>query len=91
MKHRSIYLTLLLWCFLCIGNLWAYDFEKDGIYYNITSSEAPYTVEVTYSGTMLAASILDSSLNNQTISVTEEEYDGVFCSRQFEWASDPKE
>ena len=52
MKHRSIYLTLLLWSFLCIGNLWAYDFEKDGIYYNITSSEAPYTVEVTYSGTI---------------------------------------
>ena len=52
MKHRSIHLTLLLWSFLCIGNLWAYDFEKDGIYYNITSSEAPYTVEVTYSGTI---------------------------------------
>ena len=29
----------------------AYDFEAGGIYYNITSSSAPYTVAVTYSGT----------------------------------------
>ncbi len=28
----------------------AHDFEVDGIYYNITSSKAPYTVEVTYRG-----------------------------------------
>ncbi len=29
----------------------AHDFEVDGIYYNITSSSEPYTVEVTYKGT----------------------------------------
>ena len=29
----------------------AYDFDAGGIYYNITSSSAPYTVAVTYSGT----------------------------------------
>ncbi len=28
----------------------AHDFEVDGIYYNITSSSEPYTVEVTYKG-----------------------------------------
>ena len=40
---------------------------------------------------MLAASILDSSLDDQTISVTEEEYEGEFCSRQFEWSRSPEE
>lgn len=39
MKHRSIYLTLLLWSFLCIGNLWAYDCVIDGIYYNLNQEE----------------------------------------------------
>ena len=29
----------------------AHDFESGGIYYNITSSTAPYTVAVTYQGT----------------------------------------
>ena len=29
----------------------AHDFEAGGIYYNITSSSAPYMVEVTYKGT----------------------------------------
>ena len=29
----------------------AHSFEVDGIYYNITSSSAPYTVAVTYRGT----------------------------------------
>ena len=29
----------------------AHDFEYGGIYYNITSSTAPYTVAVTYQGT----------------------------------------
>ena len=28
--------------------LWAYDFQSGDLYYNITSSSAPYTVEVTY-------------------------------------------
>ena len=29
-------------------SLWAYDFKSGDLYYNITSSSAPYTVEVTY-------------------------------------------
>jgi len=34
---------------ICIAvSSWAYDFTMDGVYYNITSSTAPYTVEVTY-------------------------------------------
>ena len=30
--------------------LWAYDFQSGDLYYNITSSSTPYTVEVTYKG-----------------------------------------
>ena len=43
---------LALSVFLMIALLsFAHDFEVDGIYYNITSSKAPYTVAVTYRGT----------------------------------------
>ena len=34
--------------FLATTTLWAYDFQSGDLYYNITSSSAPYTVEVTY-------------------------------------------
>ena len=33
---------------LATTSLWAYDFKAGDLYYNITSSSAPYTVEVTY-------------------------------------------
>ena len=34
--------------FVATTCLWAYDFKSGDLYYNITSSTAPYTVEVTY-------------------------------------------
>ena len=33
---------------LAVNGVFAYDFQVGGIYYNITSNTAPYTVEVTY-------------------------------------------
>ncbi len=39
----------LLWMsFILTTVLWAYNFQSGDLYYNITSSTAPYTVEVTY-------------------------------------------
>ena len=40
-------LTLLL-ALVATTTLWAYDFQSGDLYYNITSSSTPYTVEVTY-------------------------------------------
>ena len=37
---------LLFWAFLATTTLWAYDFQSGDLYYNITSSSEPYTVEV---------------------------------------------
>ena len=34
--------------FFVTTTLWAYDFQSGDLYYNITSTSAPYTVEVTY-------------------------------------------
>ena len=49
MKH-NILKSLLLFLFVCFSNtINAYDFEVDGIYYNITD-EINLTVEVTYKG-----------------------------------------
>lgn len=42
---RIFYLLLLL---IVAIYTYAYDFQSDDFYYNITSSSAPYTVEVTY-------------------------------------------
>ena len=39
--------TLLL-ALMATTALWAYDFQSGDLYYNITSSSTPYTVEVTY-------------------------------------------
>ena len=39
---------LLFLALLATTTLWAYDFQSGDLYYNITSSSAPYTVEVTY-------------------------------------------
>ena len=40
-------LFLLFVALLATTTLWAYDFQSGDLYYNITSSSAPYTVEVT--------------------------------------------
>ena len=37
----------VLFALLATTTLWAYDFQSGDLYYNITSSSAPYTVEVT--------------------------------------------
>ena len=41
-------LFLLFMALLATTALWAYDFQSGDLYYNITSSSEPYTVEVTY-------------------------------------------
>jgi hypothetical protein len=45
---KKVSLTLIAFCFFL--SAWAYDFVSyvDGYYYTITSSTAPYTVQVTY-------------------------------------------
>ena len=75
-------------CLLLSAISYAHDFEVDGIYYNITSSVAPYTVEVTYKGTSFneyyneysgAVSIPTSvTYNNKTYRVTSIG-DKAFC------------
>lgn len=53
---------------------WAYDFEVDGIFYNITSSVEPYTVEVTYETTSYNSYsgdvIIPESVNDNSITYT---------------------
>ena len=44
-------LFLLSVAIFAVTALWAYDFQSGDLYYNITSSSAPYTVEVTSSVT----------------------------------------
>ena len=48
--------------FFVTTTLWAYDFQSGDLYYNITSSSAPYTVEVTYKG-------LRSNYSNATLTI----------------------
>ena len=43
---RKIFLLFV--ALLATTALWAYDFKSGDLYYNITSSVEPYTVEVTY-------------------------------------------
>ena len=59
--------------------IWAYDFESGGLYYNITSSEEPYTVEVArdkqYYWKYTNVSIPETVINNDiTYSVTSIRY-----------------
>jgi len=73
-KFKQIILTFLL----CAAGMtaWAYSFVKDGIYYNITSNSAPYTVEVTYKdsnyNSYLGDVVIPESVtyNSKTYSVT---------------------
>ena len=48
--------------FFVTNTLWAYDFQSGDLYYNITSTSAPYTVEVTYKG-------LRSNYSNATLTI----------------------
>ena len=47
-KIKRLWLLAIMMC-ATLGTS-AHDFEVDGFYYNITSSNSPYTVEVTYLG-----------------------------------------
>ena len=48
--HRGVRGWLLFLTLLTTSSLWAYDFKSGDLYYNITSSSEPYTVEVTCEG-----------------------------------------
>ena len=63
-------LTLLL-ALVATTTLWAYDFQSGDLYYNITSSSTPYTVEVTYKG-------LRANYSNTTLVIPSSvEYNGI--------------
>ena len=57
--------------FFVTTTLWAYDFQSGDLYYNITSSSAPYFVEVTYKS-------LRSNYSNATLTIPAQvEYNGT--------------
>ena len=63
----------VLFALLATTNLWAYDFQFGDLYYNITSSSAPYTVEVTYQeyswsnyANLITATIPETVTHNST-------------------------
>ena len=69
---------ILLFAVLCISvSTWGYDFAVDGIYYAITSSTAPYKVEVShdtgsnsYSGTVtIPSSVTYNSISYSVTSI----------------------
>lgn len=63
-------LTLLL-ALVATTTLWASDFQSGDLYYNITSSSAPYTVEVTYKS-------VRSNYANATLNIPAQvEHDGI--------------
>ena len=62
---------LLLLAFMATTALWAYDFQSGDLYYNITSSSEPYTVEVTYKS-------LRANYSNTTLVIPSSvEYNGI--------------
>ena len=50
MEHKYLTFVLALLMSMAASVASAHDFEVDGIYYRITSSSSPYTVEATYRG-----------------------------------------
>ena len=84
-KLFSLFLALV-----ATTSLWAYDFQSGDLYYNITSSSAPYTVEVTnqeqwsssnYSGLTTATIPETVTYNGTTYSVTSiGDYAFYYCS-----------
>ncbi len=65
---RRLY-TCLVSLFIATAALWAFDFQSGGLYYNITSSTAPYTAEVTCDG---SAATCYQSLSTVTVPATVE-------------------
>ncbi len=71
---------LLLWMsFILTTALWAYDFQSGDLYYNITSSTEPYTVEVTYQSSWYSGDYNYMGLTSVTIPATVT-YDGTTYS-----------
>ena len=66
-KLLFLFLTLLT-----TSSLWAYDFQSGDLYYNITSSSAPYTVEVSEAVSSITSAIIPETVtyNGTTYSVT---------------------
>ena len=66
-KIFSLFLALV--ATIC---LWAYDFQSGDLYYNITSSSAPYTVEVTDAAPSITTATIPENVtyNGTTYSVT---------------------
>ena len=62
---------LLFFALLATTTLWAYDFQSGDLYYNITSSSEPYTVEVTFGSSEYSVTIPETvTYNGTTYSVT---------------------
>ena len=66
-KLFFLFLTLV-----ATTSLWAQRFQVGDLYYNITSSSAPYTVEVSYAVSSITSAIIPSTVtyNGTTYSVT---------------------
>ena len=69
MKGRLCGLLLAL---LATTNLWAYDFQSGDLYYNITSSSEPYTVEVGGANSSITTVVIPETVTyeSRTYSVT---------------------
>ena len=65
-------LFLLFWALLATTTLWAYDFQSGDLYYNITSSSEPYTVEVKDAESSITTATIPATVtyNSTTYSVT---------------------
>ena len=73
---------LLFLALLATTTLWAYDFQSGDLYYNITSSFEPFTVEVTNNGTYtLTSAVIPSSVeyNGITYAVTSIGQDAFYA------------
>ena len=66
-KLFSLFLALV-----ATTSLWAYDFQVGDLYYNITSSSAPYTVEVSGAERSITSAVIPSTVtyNSTTYSLT---------------------
>ena len=73
---------LLFLALLATTCLWAYDFQSGDLYYKITSSSEPFTVEVTNNGTYtLTSAVIPSSVeyNGITYAVTSIGQDAFYA------------
>ena len=55
---------LLFLALMATTCLWAYDFQSGGLYYNITSSSAPYTVEVIGAERSITSAVIPSTVTS---------------------------